>query len=370
MSQGRAAEQALTRWARNSRFAGSKDRAAVRDHVFDVLRCRRTAAHFGQGQDGRALMIGLLHQQGADLSALFDGAGHAPPPLSDKERAFPGPPADLSTALNLPDWLVPLFEASLGADTTATAQALQTRAPVHLRVNVARTTVLQAAEKLALEGVDTERNSLSPTALTVTQGARRIKQTSVFKEGLVELQDGASQAVVDAIPAGRKVLDYCAGGGGKALALAAQTSRRVYAHDADPNRMTDLPERANRAGTSIAILNHDQVLKTAPYDVILCDAPCSGSGAWRRAPGGKWLLTPDRLTALTQIQDDILDATAPLLSSGGTLVYATCSVLASENEDRVAAFLDRHAGWASPFQRRFGVTSQGDGFFTAHLTRE
>lgn len=169
---------------------------------------------------------------------------------------------------------------------------------------------------------------------------------------------------------GGRVIDYCAGGGGKALALAADTGRQVFAHDIDPGRMADLPARATRAGATITPLAGNEVAETAPFDVVLCDAPCSGSGAWRRAPEGKWTLTAERLAALIDLQDDILDRAASLTAPGGTLAYATCSVFRVENEDRTAAFIARHPGWRCTFERRFDVGPEGDGFYTAHLMRD
>ena len=370
MAEGQAAEQALTRWARRSRFAGSKDRAAVRDHVFDLLRNRRRAAHYGQGETARALMIGLLHLQGADLEALFDGAGHAPVPLTETERTFPPPPEEQGVAWDLPDWLLPAFKQSLGPRAAETAAALQARAPVFLRVNQRRTDRATAIARLAAEGVETEANPLCDIALTVTSGSRRIRGSESFAEGLVELQDAASQAVVAALPEAARVLDYCAGGGGKALALAARSGMQVFAHDIDPGRMADLPARAGRAGVEIAQLHGAAVTQAAPFDLVLCDAPCSGTGAWRRAAEGKWTLTEGRLAELTALQDHILDQAQELVAPGGTLAYATCSMLQIENEARLEAFLSRHPGWHSTFQRRFDVGPDGDGFFTAHLMRD
>ena len=367
---GLAAEQALTRWARQSRFAGSKDRAAVRDHVFDVLRQKRSAAHYGRGETGRALMIGVLHGQGGDLDALFSGGGHAPAPLSEVERAFPPMPEDRATRLNLLDWLLPLFDTALGENADAAALALQERGPICLRVNTARIAVPAAQELLAEEGVQTRANPLAEAALTVTEGARRIRNSAAFTDGYVELQDAASQAVVAALPSGGRVLDYCAGGGGKALALAMDPAREITAHDIDPRRMSDLPPRADRAGVAISLADTEEAKAGAPYDLVLCDAPCSGSGAWRRAAEGKWTLTPERLTELTTIQDQILDTAAGLTARDGVLAYATCSLLREENEARVEAFLARHPEWRVARMDRYDVTPDGDGFFSAQLTRE
>ncbi|MGJ5619232.1 RsmB/NOP family class I SAM-dependent RNA methyltransferase [Sulfitobacter sp. MF3-043] len=369
MAGGLAAEQALTRWARRSRFAGSKDRAAIRDHVFDVLRTRKTAAYYGGSDNARALMIGLLHHQGADIASLFDALGHAPSPLSEAEADFPDPPTDPQILWNLPDWMIPLFQTSLGNDAAAAALALQSRAPITLRVNLAKTTRAKAQEMLREQGIETTDNPLANSALTVTQGARKIRNSAAYSDGYVELQDAASQAVVAALTRGGKVLDYCTGGGGKALALAMDKSRQVFAHDIDTSRMADLPTRTARAAAGVIQVETDDLSTHAPYDVVLCDAPCSGSGAWRRAAEGKWTLTPDRLQSLTQIQDDILDKAATLTALYGILAYATCSVFKSENEDRVDAFLARNPGWQTVFSHRYAVDDHGDGFFTAHLTR-
>ena len=369
MASGTPAEKALTRWARNSRFAGSKDRAAIRDHVFDVLRSQRSAVHFGQGTTGRAQMIGMLHTQGVELGPLFDGAGHAPSPLTEQEQDWPATPLDKAVLWNLPDWIMDAFAASLGADAERTALTLQNRAPVTLRVNLARITVADAMVRLSDEGVEVIDNPLAEAALTITDGARKLRNSRAYMDGLVELQDAASQAVVACLPTGGRVLDYCAGGGGKALAFGMDPTRNVYAHDIAAQRMNDLPVRADRAGAQISVLAPDQVNAQAPFDVVLCDAPCSGSGAWRRAPEGKWTLTPDRLKALTQMQDDILDRASELVAPEGLLAFATCSVLNCENADRINAFLARHSGWRQVMSQTFDVSSDGDGFFTAHLTR-
>lgn len=370
VSDGAAVEQALTRWARASRYAGSKDRAAVRDHVFDVIRIRRTAAFLGGGSTGREMMLGLLRHHGTNPDALFTGEGHAPPKLTEAERNEPQASPAKGVLWNLPDWLLPVLENALGPDAERTALALQARAPVTLRVNLTKASRATVLQELTDQDITATVNPLSPTALTVTSGARRIRQSAAYLSGRIELQDAASQAVVDLIPEGARCLDMCAGGGGKSLAIAAQNERRVYAYDVDARRMADLPERAGRAGAGIEQLSAKAMAQKAPFDIILCDAPCSGSGAWRRAPEGKWTLTPERLSQLAATQDAILDQAAALLAPGGTLVYATCSVFAQENEARVSAFLDRHSGWRNTLTHRFAVTEHGDGFFTAHLTQE
>ena len=369
VEDGIPAEQALTRWARQSRFAGSKDRAAVRDHVFDALRLWRSTAALGGGETGRARMIGLLRQQGEALNALFDGSGHAPAPLDAAEIAAGAPPEARPDRWNLPDWLMPEFERSLGREAEQAALALQARAPLSLRVNTARITLSAAMAALRDEGIETLENPLAKTALTVRDGARRLRGAKAYADGLVELQDASSQAVVAALPEGVRCLDYCAAGGGKALALAAQPGRSVHAHDLEPRRMAGLPSRAARAGAAVPILTGAEVAGAAPFDLVLCDVPCSGSGAWRRSPEAKWRLTQEGLDALAATQDSILQKAAGYVQPKGWLVYATCSVLRCENHDRIDAFLTANPDWRCAHQRQFPISEAGDGFFTAHLTR-
>jgi 16S rRNA (cytosine967-C5)-methyltransferase len=363
---GTPAEQALTGWARASRFAGSGDRAAVRDHVFDVLRSRRS---LGDG-DGRSLMLQLATRKDWDIAALFSGEGHAPAKLEPWEIVLldlpPGP-----IACDIPDWLWPIWEESLGNDAISVAHVLQTRAPVFLRVNLRRSTRAQAAKALAAEGIETVPHPQVATALEVTENARRLKSAAAYRDGLVEVQDAASQWAVGQLPlieAGT-VLDYCAGGGGKALAIADLFGAEVYAHDIAPARMRDLPARAARAGVTIRMLAGSAVANHAPYDLVFCDAPCSGSGTWRRTPDAKWQLTQDRLDQLMQSQDDVLAAAQGLVGDEGVLAYATCSVLQCENDARIAAFCSAFPDWNVVFQATRLPDSQGDGFFLAILKR-
>ena len=361
---GAAAEQALTGWARASRFAGSKDRAAVRDHVFDVLRSRRS---LGDG-DGRSLMLQLALRENWDVAALFSGEGHAPDRPTQDEINRPDPSNDAARC-DIPDWLWPVWTDSLGEDAVPVGKVLQTRAPVFLRVNLRRGTRGQAAEALAAEGIETVPHPQVATALEVTENARRLKSAAAYLDGLVELQDAASQWAVGQLPLGGAgtVLDYCAGGGGKALAIADLCTAEVYAHDIAPARMRDLPARAARAGVTITMLAGDAVADHAPYDLVFCDAPCSGSGTWRRTPDAKWQLTQGRLDDLLQSQDEVLAAAQGLVRKGGSLAYATCSVLACENTARVAAFCAAFPDWEIVMQRTRLPDAQGDGFFLAIL---
>lgn len=366
---GDRAEPVLTSWARQARHAGSGDRRAVRDLVYDALRRRRSYAALGGAESGRGLMLGRLRARGEDPDAVFTGARHAPAPLDPAEHAAGRAPQG-AEALDLPDWLWDAFRESLGDGAEAAARALRERAPVHLRANLLRADRDAAARALAREGVETRPVATAGTALEVTAGARQVARGRAFADGLVELQDAASQAVVEALPLspGDRVLDLCAGGGGKTLALAARLGGEVFAHDARPRRLADLPARARRAGAQVRILDAPEA--QAPFDLVLCDVPCSGSGAWRRDPDARWRLTPKDLEDLAGTQDAILDRAAALVTPGGTLAYATCSVLACENEDRIAAFLGRHPVWRARRAQRWAPGSGGDGFFLTVLTRE
>ena len=360
---GSPAEQALTNWARASRYAGSGDRHAVRDLVFDAIRCRRSFAALGGGETGRGLVLGGLRAAGQDAAPLFTGAGHAPAPLG---LADEGTEPQGMAALDCPDWLAPALEQSLGPGFAPIMQRLRHRAPVFLRVNTSRATREAALQALAAEGISARPHPLAKTALEVTENPRKIQGSAAYANGLVELQDAASQALVEALPLvpGQRVLDYCAGGGGKTLAMAARAPLDLTAHDAAPQRLRDLPARAERAGVRLQIGAPE-----GAYEGVLVDAPCSGSGAWRRAPEGKWRLTPDRLAALVALQAEILDRSAGATAPGGWLAYATCSLLDAENDAQAHAFCARHPAFRLGPTLRLTPLDGGDGFFMALFSR-
>ncbi|MDQ7070072.1 MAG: RsmB/NOP family class I SAM-dependent RNA methyltransferase [Rhodobacterales bacterium] len=372
---GAAAEKTLTTWARKNRFAGSKDRAAVRDHVFTALRRKRSFSALGGAMTGRAIMIGALRAEGIDPATMFNGVGYGPDPLTEAEQAAGHAPESLGERLDLPDWLIAEFQDSLGEKADENALSLRHRAPVFLRVNTAKTNLNEAVTELSLSEIEARPHPVSPTALEVTKNARRVANSLPYLDGIVELQDGSSQAVVDKIQLrdGMRILDYCAGGGGKTLALAARAASfeniTLLAHDANPSRLKDIERRARRAGAQISILSKDELTENGPFDLVLCDAPCSGSGAWRRAPEGKWALTQEGLQALTVLQDEILEEAQQLVAKGGTLAYATCSVLKVENQTRISRFVGRNPDWHETLHHQWFLGDGGDGFFTSHLKR-
>ncbi|WP_108815016.1 RsmB/NOP family class I SAM-dependent RNA methyltransferase [Loktanella sp. Alg231-35] len=370
IADGQPAEQALTAWARASRFAGSKDRAAVRDHVFDVLRARRS---LGDGA-GRSLMQRLAQREGWDLDALFSGEGHAPTPLTEAERATLAAPQTLADAArcDVPDWLWPQWQDSLGDHAETAALAQQARAEVFLRVNCRKGTTDAAQRALSEDDVATALHDTVAGCLRVLTNPRRVKTARAYLDGMVELQDAASLHAVQQVPvpAAAQLLDYCAGGGGKALAFADQSDAQVFAHDIAPRRMRDLPARAGRAEVLITELPTAALAEHAPFDIVFCDAPCSGSGTWRRTPDAKWRLTQDRLEALQTMQDAVLADAAPLVGPDGRLAYATCSVLKAENDDRIAAFVQANPEWTCESRMQLLPGQLGDGFYLAILSRQ
>ena len=366
---GASVEKALTGWARRSRFAGSKDRAAIRDHVFDALRCKRSFAACGGSETGRGLMIGAIRTAGADLAQLFTGERFAPDSVTvgEQGKGF----KTEAERLDIPEWLWSDFRRALGGDADTAAIALQSRAPVHLRINKLKACVPDAIQRLSEEGIRTRQHPACDTALEVIEGARKVAQSNAYKTGIIELQDAASQAVVAALDLqpGMRVLDYCAGGGGKSLAMAATNGVHVIAYDTNPPRMRDLPARAARSGAEITIASSRQIFDYAPFDIVLTDVPCSGSGSWRRTPAGKWAITPERLHELSGIQASILSDVASLVASKGVLAYATCSVLTAENDAVVDEFLRKNTDWQPSLRKSWRVSHSTDGFYTAHLKR-
>ena len=376
-SGAEALDHVLAAWGRANRYAGSGDRRAIADLVYDAVRRLRSAAWVAGAPDdlsGRNALIGSLLLDGHDPAALFTGERYAPPPLTQSEVARLGRPLETAprpVRLDFPDWLAP----HLDPVPDAALARMRERAPVWLRANLLRCDRDAAIAALAAEGIEAEPGPLSPTCLLVRSGARRVAASAAFRDGLVELQDAASQAAADYARAapGETVLDYCAGAGGKTLALAAAIKGRgrLHAHDIAPDRLDRLPERARRAGAEVALHPPGETAELAgACDLVLVDAPCSGSGTWARHPDAKWRLTPELLAAHAARQDRILDAAAPAVRPGGRLVYVTCSLLAAENEDRVARFLAAHPRFG-PGRAPLALSplDGGDGFFACELVR-
>lgn len=367
-SKGAPADRLIADYFRARRYAGSKDRRAVRDLVYRAIRlCGPVPAN------GRAAMLAVAGQD-AGVAALFDGSPHGPAPRGVDEKAA-------STGL-APKWLAGLLRASgLGGREIA---ALLDRAPLDIRVNALK------ADRAALELPEPGEPLASAQGLRFVSGTP-VEQWPAYLEGRVEVQDLGSQLIVESLPVapGDTIVDLCAGGGGKTLALAARlgNAASLVAADTDKRRLGNLAPRAARAGAAIdhtVLLDPGrEMLALAPWqgkaDHVLVDAPCSGSGTWRRSPEGRWRLDPAELARLTALQDHVLDLAAQLVRPGGTLAFVTCSVLDAEGPDRIAAFTARHPGWqAGPLSLPVGTPRGGgirldplhhgtDGFFVACL---
>lgn len=408
-ASGRAADRVLEAWGRHNRFAGAKDRGAIAARVFSVLRRRAECAFAAQGDTPRDWVLGALSLDdglGVEaIAALLDGTGYGPPALTAEERrrlAAPRPPPPAQVRLNVPDWLLPALAAGLGAGLEREMAALQGRAPLDLRVNTLKATRAEVAAALSAEGVATVPLPLPPAALRVGEGEGasprppKLGLTAVFREGLVEVQDAGSQiaAALAGARGGETWIDLAAGAGGKALALAAHMGNagRILALDADARRLAELPPRAARAGaTCIAVeAGFGRARDALPEaDGVLVDAPCSGTGTWRRNPEARWSLTEDKLRGYLCAQDALLRTAAAQVRPGGRIVYVTCSLLPQENAERIAGLCADAPGLAivpagDAWRERFGrapppgvdrfaqltpAAHATDGFFIAILTR-
>ena len=319
-------------------------------------------------------MIGLvLFHDDLGFDALFNGVGHAPNELSEEEKSRlsnvlsseVNAAEGASTSWDLQDWCRDKLSSSHPQNARHIAEALKSRAPVDVRVNLRRITVSQAQEQLHAEAIEAETCSLAPAALRLKQNARKIARSQTYLDGIIELQDAGSQALVGALPLDdcKTVLDYCAGGGGKSLAICDLSDAQVFAHDISVARMADIPKRAERAGVSIPCLASEVLSKHAPFDLVLCDAPCSGSGSWRRSPDAKWRITPEKFNELLDLQFKILCKAQKLVAPMGYLAYATCSLFAEENEDQVRRFLEKHPNFERKSQHNWTPADACDGFF-------
>lgn len=354
------ADRFIRDWFRTRRYAGSKDRAAVAERVFSVLRHRASLAWRMKSETSRSLVLGSLVADGtalAEIDALFRGEGYGPQPLSGDERAaLASEPQDmppLSVRCEFPAFLESELARGFGVDLRDEMQAMLARAPVDLRVNALKATRDDVLAILRGDGFDAAPAPYAPFGIRIPtrEGLAQLRRHGAFERGLFEFQDEAAQiaAALCAAKPGETILDLAAGAGGKALALAADMRNRgrIVACDIDAGRLMQIAPRAARAGVTI-IQTHpaDIAPPDGSFDAVFVDAPCSGSGTWRRQPEQKWRLTPSRLAELTALQDRLLAQAASCLRRGGRLIYATCSVLPCENDDRIAQFLSGNSGFA------------------------
>lgn len=365
-------DRVLTSWGRAHRFAGSGDRRRIADLVYDAVRRRRSAAWVAGCHEGdpRGLIRGSLMLDDCPLDSLFDGSRYGPTALTAEEaqaRALDTAPR--AVRLDYPDWL----DSDLAHVSDPALAALRARAPVDLRVNKLKATMTEAVSALQEEGITVEPAESVPFALRVAEGARKVSGSRAYAQGLVEIQDAASQRVVafaEAAP-GMTVLDLCAGGGGKTLALGADMlgQGRLIAHDIAPDRMKDLPVRAVRAGVQVEqMATRDLAGFEGACDLVIVDAPCSGTGAWRRNPDHKWRLTQSELSRLERVQAGLLEQATGLCARGGRIVYMTCSILVRENVAQIERFLEHVPAWVRRDELTLSPADGTDGFYAANLS--
>lgn len=420
-AENRPVDQLSDAYFKTRRYAGSSDRRTVIEILYQVLRQRarldwwiaRTAKPHEISARQRILAHLALTQpySSEDIQALFNGQGHNPPPLDSDELALvqvlqgksvnddamPRP-----VALEYPDWMEPSFDALWGDRLAVEMAALNESAPVDLRINTLKGTPKQVKAQLEAGAIKTEPTPLSPLGLRLLSKVR-LGGVQAYRDGLVEVQDEGSQllALLTGAAPGMTVIDYCAGAGGKTLALAASMADgkiikgRLYGCDISAARLKRMEPRLKKAG---ALAVHRHVLDRddddwgreleGAADRVLVDAPCTGTGTWRRDPQAKWRLTQTDLDTVRAQQSEILRDSSRLVRPGGHLIYATCSVLAEENEQQVSAFLGVHDSftclpiaeiWAEtigtpppptgPYLRLSPASTGTDGFFCAVMRR-
>ena len=361
----RPATDALKDWGLSHRFAGSGDRAAIAGLVYDALRRKSSATWLMGEASPRATLLGMLRRErGLDaeaIAALCNGSRYAPSPLTNEETAalatsaLTGAPAYVEG--DYPEWLDSHLQRVFGDERAAEGAALASRAPLDLRINTLAAERDQALAKL--QHLNAAPTRWSPIGLRLRLAAEAkspaIHAEPIFLKGQIEIQDEGSQLaalLADAKP-GEQVVDLCAGAGGKTLALAAAMDNRgqIYATDLDKRRLAPIHARLERAGArNVQVrtptgrgVGSDVLADLAGRaDLVMIDAPCTGTGAWRRNPDAKWRIRPGALAERIKQQDDVLERAAALVKPGGRIAYVTCSVLAEENGDRVQAFVARH----------------------------
>ncbi len=404
VGRGRPVRLALKAWGEAARYAGSGDRAFVSGLVLDALRQRRSLAWRMGSEAGRALMLGVLGLGwGWEIARLAEAAAdpaHGPGALDEAETAALSAPRSLDEAPapvrgDYPDWLEPHLTRVFGEARAGALAAQAARAPVDLRVNALKTDRDRVMKALA--AFDPRPHPALPDALRIAPPTAQTRAPAVesapeFQKGWFEVQDLGSQiaAALAGEIKGAQVLDYCAGGGGKTLALAAAMANRgqIFAYDSDARRLAETVTRSQRAGVrNLQVrspLRADALADLeGRMDLVFADAPCTGSGVWRRHPDAKWRLSPDQLARRMGEQDAVLDGAARYVRPGGRLLYVTCSLFAEENEDRIGAFLGRRGAFrviAAEPPGDLPLTSEGylrlgphqsgtDGFFAAVLER-
>ena len=400
-------DQVCHGYFKTRRYIGAKDRQAIAAYVYGIIRHRASCDWWALERGLSPLLMNTLNAARIRLlvylwlfektprdkiGILFSGEKYAPSRLSDKEKAiFEGLP-DLKSLPpwiegEFPEWLFPFLKRRFGENLKTEMLPFLDQAPLDLRVNTLKTTREEALINLEKTGLLVSLTKLSPWGLRIKE-RQNITQVSAFQDGLVEVQDEGSQLIVNVMDVhpGQTILDLCAGAGGKTLAIAAllENKGRVVATDTADWRLKRTKERLKRAGAFNVELREitgtqDKWLKRQKerFDRVLVDAPCSGSGTWRRNPDQKWNMTPQDIQELSDLQKKLLESAAPLVKLDGFLVYATCSLLYEENEDVAHAFLEKNPNFSlescglskSPFLSLTPYQNGTDGFFAAKFKK-
>ena len=405
------ADRLMAGYFKQRRYIGSKDKAAISEYFYSVLRQRITLAYLLSTVelpvDNRGLMAVMAQMQGLALADLFNGERYSPAPFEAELLAKFAEidPADLESApqhvrLNYPEWLETELVASLGDRLEQEMLAMGERASTDIRVNTLKTTRDELKASLAQQGLSATSTSLSPWGLRF-DGRVALFNLQSFRDGWFEVQDEGSQllAWLTQVEAGQTVIDFCAGAGGKSLAMAAMMNNKgaLYACDVHSKRLSQLAKRKNRAGvhnirTHVLSSEQDKWVKqhAARADVVLIDAPCSGTGTWRRSPDSRWNLSANDVDELVALQRSILSSAQRLVKPGGRLYYATCSLLNAENQGQAEWFTAENPNFSAlmlPAPDALGFSaecikvgnntfqtlpalSNTDAFFLAAFTRE
>jgi 16S rRNA (cytosine967-C5)-methyltransferase len=376
----RPVADALKDWGLAHRFAGSGDRAAIGNIVYDALRMRLSHAWLMDDDSPTALAYAVLFRQWGftpeALQADFADDRFAPPALTDANLdAFSSRSlndAPLHVQGDIPDWIQPSFEANFGEDWLVEAKALAGRPTLDLRANTLKASqekVVKALERSGAKASNIARNGIR---IAAGEGASRLPNVTAelsFQKGWFEVQDEGSQIVADLVEPQEhdQVLDYCAGGGGKTLAMSAAMHNKgqVHAYDADRKRLAPIIERLRRAGTR-NVQVHDDARQldrlVGKLDAVLVDAPCTGTGTWRRRPDTKWRLTAKNLDERIAQQQEALTEAAAFVKPGGALLYVTCSILPEENDRQAERFCAENPSFsvapvADRWERLFGKSA-------------
>ncbi len=374
----------LLRWAKNNRYAGSSDREAIRNIVFDVLRVKKTLTSVLEKEkqpiNGRGLVF--LHSvfYALNLNDIFTGRKYGPEKLTFFEKEFSKISKEningcFGITDNIPGFLIAEFKRSLGKKFEKVMRLLEKRAPISIRVNPLKSDISSLLECLSSEGIEGKKSKRVRYGIDIIGNPRRLTQIQAFKDGYFEVQDLHSQKIIEDLPLNEhtKVLDYCAGAGGKILGIACSLkgNGKFYIHDINERKLKEANLRAEKAGVKFKRLETKNLQKYyCSFDYIIADVPCSGSGAWRRNPQQKWRITPESLNEILTRQTVILDEAKDLLKKNGYIFYITCSLLKIENEEVIQKFIINNKYFRLVNKKNVTIDNYGDGFFCAVLQKK